>query len=626
MATTSGDEGDNGHGTHSGFFHRSLSPRSFDRLRTEHSDYFYKPKRGPSACKSNITITRPIKAYETVTKLVELLSKGNNTRKPDKQNTEEMESPPLSKKYDDHRSSSHYSSFLSMDGGDLLSSTSTNSSVFSSRTNSSISTVAEQDTQVIIIDELPSQLNETSSLQSKSESNKTIIDEIQTNYSLSPCDVPAIGLNVTTTGVHLVLLELYPQNVNYSTIVFQRYLISLVLDHEHNDWSILNIDLPTITEQEANFRLFTLTHDEFQIILIRLQSFISYNSSLASSFTLNIALTGEQTNEYESKISSRLNKINLNFDIIQCRAESYMIGLEFFLQKQQRIITKDDELIEILNHNYNFEQEKYQLYPYILVHAEVASTFFYIVHSSSKYTVVTSNNLCYKTYTNLNKLLHPGFDSHNDEQKPSSSSTYLSSPFTFRRASPPTSFDVTRQDLCKKCHRSSSSNPSQIPVTSFTRLSHQYFPDDYSLSNKPHYIYRGWSNRRTASYDNNICTFDVHTQTDDSFIQSSSLQTRLAMRRSLLSMFIMNLALTIKLIHKLYPSVNHCMLTGEFFQLEKQSAQDLTMFIQSIMEKTLLNICQLKREPLVAALGCALPRIYFDVIDDEGILGNDCIS
>ncbi|CAF1449072.1 unnamed protein product, partial [Adineta steineri] len=369
MATTSGDEGDNGHGTHSGFFHRSLSPRSFDRLRTEHSDYFYKPKRGPSACKSNITITRPIKAYETVTKLVELLSKGNNIRKPDKQNTEEMESPPLSKKYDDHRSSSHYSSFLSMDGGDLLSSTSTNSSVFSSRTNSSISTVAEQDTQVIIIDELPSQLNETSSLQSKSESNKTIIDEIQTNYSLSPCDVPAIGLNVTTTGVHLVLLELYPQNVNYSTIVFQRYLISLVLDHEHNDWSILNIDLPTITEQEANFRLFTLTHDEFQIILIRLQSFISYNSSLASSFVLNIALTGEQTNEYESKISSRLNKINLNFDIIQCRAESYMIGLEFFLQKQQRIITKDDELIEILNHNYNFEQEKYQLYPYILVHA-----------------------------------------------------------------------------------------------------------------------------------------------------------------------------------------------------------------------------------------------------------------
>jgi len=163
MATTSGDEGDFNNGTYSGFFHRSLSPRSYDRLRTEHSDYFYKPKRGPSASKSNITITRPIKTFETVTKLVELLSKGNNITKPDKQHhVEDIESPPLSKKFDDQRSSSHYSSFLSMDGGDLLSSTSTSSSAFSSRTHSSISTVAEQDTQVIIIDEPSSQLIETS--------------------------------------------------------------------------------------------------------------------------------------------------------------------------------------------------------------------------------------------------------------------------------------------------------------------------------------------------------------------------------------------------------------------------------------------------------------------------------
>jgi hypothetical protein len=98
------------------------------------------------------------------------------------------------------------------------------------------------------------------------------------------------------------------------------------------------------------------------------------------------------------------------------------------------------------------------------------------------------------------------------------------------------------------------------------------------------------------------------------------------MRRSLLSMFTMNIALTIKLIHKLYPSVNHCMLTGELFQLEKHAAQDLSMFIQSIMEQSVLHICQLKREPLVAALGCALPRVYFDVMDDKGVLGNDCIS
>jgi hypothetical protein len=154
--TTNGDEGADNNGSYSGFFHRSLSPRSFDRLRSEHSDYFYKPKRGPSTSKSNITITRPIKTFETVTKLVELLSKGNNTKKADKQNVEDIESPPLSKKFDDQRSSSHYSSFLSMDGGDLSSSTSTSSSAFSSRSNSSISTVAEQETQVIIIDEQPS--------------------------------------------------------------------------------------------------------------------------------------------------------------------------------------------------------------------------------------------------------------------------------------------------------------------------------------------------------------------------------------------------------------------------------------------------------------------------------------
>jgi hypothetical protein len=157
--TKNGDEGGIGNGTYSGFFHRSLSPRSFDRLRTEHSDYFYKPKRGPSTSKSNITITRPIKTFETVTKLVELLSKGNSKKLPEKTNMEDIESPPLSKKFDDQKSSSHYSSFLSMDGGDL---SSTSSSAFSSRSHSSISTVAEQETEVLLLDESLSPLTQTS--------------------------------------------------------------------------------------------------------------------------------------------------------------------------------------------------------------------------------------------------------------------------------------------------------------------------------------------------------------------------------------------------------------------------------------------------------------------------------
>lgn len=163
-------------------------------------------------------------------------------------------------------------------------------------------------------------------------------------------------------------------------------------------------------------------------------------------------------------------------------------------------------------------------------------------------------------------------------------------------------------------------------MTSFTRVSQRCFPNDYSISTKPHYIYRGWSNKRSASYDKNISMFDVHTQTDDSFLESSTTQTRTAMRRSLLSMFTMNVALTIKLICKLHPSVKYCMLTGEFFQLEKQSTQDLKIFIESNMGQSTPHICQLKREPLISALGCALPRIYFDVSDDERVLGNDCIN
>ena len=135
---------------HAGFSHRSLSPRSFDRLRAERTDYFYTPKRGPSASTSNITITRPTKAFETVTKFVELLSQATHATLSDNL---DMDSPPLPNKFSDRRPSSHYSSFMSMDGGDLSSSTSTSdSSVFSSRSNSSISTVAEEETEVIVID------------------------------------------------------------------------------------------------------------------------------------------------------------------------------------------------------------------------------------------------------------------------------------------------------------------------------------------------------------------------------------------------------------------------------------------------------------------------------------------
>lgn len=163
-------------------------------------------------------------------------------------------------------------------------------------------------------------------------------------------------------------------------------------------------------------------------------------------------------------------------------------------------------------------------------------------------------------------------------------------------------------------------------MSSFTRLSPKHIPQDYSKSTKSHYIYRGWSNRRTANYDSDITTYDVQTQTDDSFLESSSVPIRSAMSRSLTSMFTMNLALTIKLICKLYPTVNSCMLTGEFFQLENHAGQELTVFLQSMMEENLPEICRFKREPLISAFGCALPRVYFDVIDNEEIRGNDCIS
>ena len=624
MADIHYDDDDDHHGdypqTHSGFFHRSLSPASFERLRDEHSDYFYKPKRGPSTSKSNITITRPIKHLETVSKLFDLFSRGNPSHTTP---VEDVEPVSHSKKLDDHGSTSNSSGLLSMDDGDL--SCTNSSSAFSSRSNSSISTVTEQESVMVTIDELESDLIESGKqisspldpLPSKSKS-LTISKDDRDQYSLSPCHAPAIGINITTTTVSLVLLELYPQNVDYSTILFQRYLISLIVEHEHENWSIANVELRTQLEQEANFRLFTLTREEFDRVLLHLQSFVNYNCSIASSFVLNIALTGEQTKEYEMKIAARLSKINLNFDIIQYRAESYMIGLEFFLSNRSMTdMSEQAELIEILDaHTSSKVVDHGQSYPYILIHAEAASTFFYIVHSSSQYSVLTSTNLCYQTYSNLLKLVQPGFGCLPCEPTPS--------PFANRRPVS-ASFDLTQNDLCKRCHRTSSFIPSQIPLTSLTRIPQRYFPSDYSNSKGSQYIYRGWSNRRCLADDQQRTAYDVPTQTDDSFLELSTVQTRSAMHRSLLSMFTMNMAVILKLLLKTYPSVTQCIITGEFFQLEKQSAHDLSSFIRSMLGQRTLHIYQLRRESLIAALGCALPRVYFDVIEEDGILGHDCI-
>jgi hypothetical protein len=90
-------------------------------------------------------------------------------------------------------------------------------------------------------------------------------------------------------------------------------------------------------------------------------------------------------------------------------------------------------------------------------------------------------------------------------------------------------------------------------------------------------------------------------------------------------MLTMNMALILKLLLKVYPFVEHCILTGEFFQLEQQAGEELNLFIRSMLGKRTCHMYQLKRESLIAALGCALPRVYFDIIDDGGIPGHDCI-
>jgi hypothetical protein len=122
-----------------------------------------------------------------------------------------------------------------------------------------------------------------------------------------------------------------------------------------------------------------------------------------------------------------------------------------------------------------------------------------------------------------------------------------------------------------------------------------------------------------------MVTFDVPTQTDDSFLEICSMQRQSSMHHSLLSMFTMNMTIILKLLIKIYPSVHRCILTGEFFQLEKQATQDLTVFIDSVVGDQMLRPYILRRESLMAALGCALPRVYFDASDEHSILGQDCI-
>lgn len=195
-----------------------------------------------------------------------------------------------------------------------------------------------------------------------------------------------------------------------------------------------------------------------------------------------------------------------------------------------------------------------------------------------------------------------------------------SSPSSIIRRPPPVSFD-----LCKTYSQTSKNFPSQVPLGSFTQIPSRCFPLDYSKSKTSHYIYRGWSNRRISASNEQLTMYDVHTQTDDSFLESSSsLQTRLAMHRSLSSMFTMNMALMLKLLLKLYPSIENCILTGDFFQMEKHAGQDLGLFVRSMIgENNCPGIYQFKRQALISALGCALPRVYFDVTIEEGVVGND---
>ncbi|CAF0831526.1 unnamed protein product [Didymodactylos carnosus] len=617
-------------------YSRSLSPLSFQHKFNEHqffdngNDQQSSEKKKPTS-KSNITITRPTtvgkgKNYDSVAKLVELLT-SKTAQTAVKIDLQDDIEPPIitdipAKKVDDE---SRYSSFLSMT---CSSDSSTSSSSFSSRSNSSISTVTkneeeQEETEEIIElkDEYcsyPYTTDDKDAVDVQDKSDSVPIPSLIQSPTSAQNRVPALGLNITASFVHLVLLERYPQNIDYNIVLFQRYLLSLIDNFEYKQWSpISNMQLPDQHDIEANIRLFTLPRDDFHANLLRLQTFTTLNNS----FILNIALTGQSTQEYQLKISEKLSKINLSFDIITCQAESYMIGIEFFIQKQQMF---HQEFYDIASEKYLTTPTN--LYPYLLIHAELGSTYFYIVHSSTKYTICTYSNLCYSTYRNLTKFFCQGDeDIPLDEEKSlplrSSSFSYLSSSSSHSQVP---SFDFTTNDLCTNCR--SFPFTSTLPLTSFTRVSPKYLPQNYKTCKSPYYIYRGWSNRRSTSYDGSTCSYDVHTQTDDSYLsQYQSTNLKSTMKKSLLNMITMNIALTVKLIVKLYPDVNHCFLTGEFFHQEKQANIDVAKSIHYLLSNKHLTICQIKREPLIAALGCALPRVYFDIVEDI-LPGYDCVK
>ncbi|CAF3957243.1 unnamed protein product [Rotaria sp. Silwood1] len=70
---------------------------------------------------------------------------------------------------------------------------------------------------------------------------------------------------------------------------------------------------------------------------------------------------------------------------------------------------------------------------------------------------------------------------------------------------------------------------------------------------------------------------------------------------------------------------NNMTIEETYHDKEKQTTQDLTIFLESILGQNTLRICSLKQKSLISALGYTLLRVYFNVIDEEGIVGNDCI-
>ena len=73
----------------------------------------------------------------------------------------------------------------------------------------------------------------------------------------------------------------------------------------------------------------------------------------------------------------------------------------------------------------------------------------------------------------------------------------------------------------------------------------------------------------------------------------------------------------------LHQDHRHEELTGDFLQMEKHGGQDLGLFVRSMIGENCPGMYQFKRQSLISALGCALPRVYFDVMIEQGVVGND---